>query len=216
MNRKLWMNPQEEAVSLGISVKTLRRWDKAGKLHVARTAVNHRHIGMPEIQRLQRQGEQAVRCALSARVSTFKQAQEGNLARQLERLRVAAAECEYQLVQTIAKYASSLKEKRRGMKKLLSLVEQQEVDVVLIEYPDRLVRFGFFSLQETFRWQQVRLEVLDPPGQVDPTTDLLADMLPIVTVFSGNLYAYRAHANPSRKKALPMLVSKSEQEERAA
>ena len=108
------MNPQEAAVSLGISVKTLRRWGKAGKLHVARTAGNHRRIGMAKIQRLQRQGEQAVRCALFARVSTGLQAQEGNLARQLERLRVAAAEREYQVVQTIAEYASprSLSRKR--------------------------------------------------------------------------------------------------------
>jgi putative resolvase len=117
-----------------------------------------------------------VRCALYARVSTCKQTQEGNLARQLERLRVAAAEREYQVVQTIAEYASSLNEKHRGMKNLLSLLEQQAVDMVLLEYPDRLVRFGFF----------------------------------------GKRYAYRAYANPRRKKALPMLVSKSEQEARAA
>ena len=216
MNRKLWMNPQEAAVSLGISVKTLRRWDKAGKLHVARTAGNHRRISMAEIQRLQRQGGQAVRCALYARVSTGLQAQEGNLARQLERLRVAAAEREYQVVQTIAAYAWSLGAKRRGMKKRLSLVEQQAVAVVLLDYPDRLVRFGFSSVQETFRWRQMRLEVPDPPAQVDPTTALLAAMHTIVTVFSGKRCAYRAHANPRRKKALLMLVSKSEQDERAA
>ncbi len=202
MNRKLWMHPQEAAVSLGIAVKTLRRWAKAGKLHVARTAGHQRRIGMAKIQRLQRQGEQAVRCALYARVSTA--------------LRVAAAEREYQVVQTIAAYAWSLNAKRGGMKKLLSLVEQQAGAVVLLEDPDRLVRFGFSSLQETFRWQQVRLEVLDPPAQVDPTTDLLAAVLTIVTAFSGKLYAYRADANPHRKKTLPMLVSTSEQEERAA
>jgi excisionase family DNA binding protein len=51
MNRKLWMHPQEAAVSLGIAVKTLRRWDKAGKLHVARTAGHHRRISMAKIQR---------------------------------------------------------------------------------------------------------------------------------------------------------------------
>jgi putative resolvase len=216
MNRKLWMNPQEAAVSLGVSLKTLRKWDKAGKLHVARTAGHHRRIGMAEIQRLQRRGEQAVRCALYARVSTGLQAQEANSARQLERLRVAAAEREYQVVQTIAEYAWSLNEQRRGMKKRLSLVGQQAVDLVLREAPDRLVRFGFASLQETYRWQQVHLEVLDPPAQVDPSTDLLAALLTIVTVFSRKGYAYRAHANPCRKKALPMLVSTSEQEERAA
>jgi putative resolvase len=204
MNRKLWMHLQEAAVSLGISLKTLRRWDKTGKLRVARTAGNQRRISMAEIQHLQRQGEQAVRYALYARVTTGLQAQEGNLARQLERLRVSAAEREYQVVQTIAAYAWSLNEKRRGMKKRLSLVEQQAVDVVLIEDPDRLVRFGFSFWQETFRWQQV-----------DPINDLLAAMLTIVTVFSRKGYAYRAHANPRPKKALPMLVSKSVQEERA-
>lgn len=73
------MNPQEAAAALGISVKTLRRWDKAGKLHAARTAGNHRRIGMAESNRIQRQREQAVRCTLYARVSTFKQAQEGAL-----------------------------------------------------------------------------------------------------------------------------------------
>ena len=64
------------------------------------------------------------------------------------------------------------------------------------------MRFGFDSLQETFRWHQVRVEVLDPPERTDPTTELLADMLTIVTVFSGKLYAYRAHANPCRKASV--------------
>ncbi len=127
-------------MSLGIAVKTLRRWDKAGKLHGARTAGHHRRISMAKIQRLQRQGEQAVRCALYARVSTGLQTQEGNLARQLERLRVAAATREHQMVQTIAEYASSLNARRRGMQKRLSLVEQQAVAVVLLEDPDRLVK----------------------------------------------------------------------------
>ncbi len=33
------------------------------------------------------------------------------------------------------------------MKKLLTLVREQAVDVVLIEYPDQLVRFGFSYLE---------------------------------------------------------------------
>src|SRR3989442_14569362 len=136
MNCKQWRNPQEAAISLGISVRTLRRWGKAGKLHTVRTAGNHQRIALTEIQRL-RGKDAAVRCPLYAQVSSFKQAREGNLARQLERLRVAATERGYQVVQAIAEHASSLNEKRRGMKKLLSLVEQQALDVILIEYPDR-------------------------------------------------------------------------------
>src|SRR6266699_6154308 len=112
-----WMNPQEAAASLGISVKTLRRWDKAGKLHAAQTVGKHRRIARSEIQRLQGQRDAVGCCALYARLSISKQVQEGNLARQLERLRIAAAQCGYQVVQAITECASSLNEKRRGMHK---------------------------------------------------------------------------------------------------
>ena len=48
------------------------------------------------------------------------------------------------------------------MRKLLTLIKEQAVEVILIEYPDRLVRFGFSYLEEALSWQGVRLEVLDP------------------------------------------------------
>jgi predicted site-specific integrase-resolvase len=41
------------------------------------------------------------------------------------------------------------------VKKLLNLVEEQAVEVALIEYPDRLVRFGLSYLEQAFRWKGV-------------------------------------------------------------
>ena len=96
------------------------------------------------------------------------------------------------MVALIAEQASGLNEKRKGMKRLLHLIDHQEIDVVLIEYPDRLVRFGFGYLEETFRWKQVRIEGVDPPQVQTPTEELVADLLSIVTVFSGRLYGSRA------------------------
>jgi putative resolvase len=66
------------------------------------------------------------------------------------------------------------------------------MDVVLIEYPNRLVHFGFGYLEQAFGWKDVRLEVLDPPKQQEPTEELIQDMLTIVTVFAGRLYGHRA------------------------
>ena len=62
------------------------------------------------------------------------QEQEGNLTRQVERLQQVASERGYQVVALIAEQASSLNERRRGMKRLLHLIDQQEIDVVLIVY----------------------------------------------------------------------------------
>src|SRR5215470_10442571 len=193
MKNKRLLHPKVAAEELGISIRTLIRWDQAGKLRTVRTVGNQRRIPVEEIFRLRRQGTpQAPRCALYARVSSVRQEQDGNLARQTQRLKEAAQARGYEVVAVITEQASSLNERRRGMKKLMALVGEQAVDVVLIEYPDRLVRFGFRYLDQAFQWQHVRLEVLDQPQAQEPTEELLRDMLTIVTVFAGRLYGQRA------------------------
>jgi molybdopterin-binding protein len=42
----------EAARALGISLDTLRRWDKAGRIEVARDSANHRVVAAAEIERL--------------------------------------------------------------------------------------------------------------------------------------------------------------------
>jgi len=204
MKNKRLLSPKEAAAELGISVKTIHRWDEAGKLHTHRTAGNQRRVPVEEISRLRRQGkgeQGAERCALYARVSSVRQEQDGNLARQTGRLQEAARARGYEVVAVISEQASSLNEKRKGMKKLLQLVEERAISVVLIEYPDRLVRFSFGYLEEAFSWQGVRLEVLDPPKQLEPTEELVQDLLTIVTVFAGRLYGHRAKGVRARVKA---------------
>ncbi|HEY1538940.1 MAG TPA: TOBE domain-containing protein [Solirubrobacteraceae bacterium] len=43
----------EAAKLIGVSVDTLRRWDRAGKLHTTRDSGNRRRVPPSEIQRLQ-------------------------------------------------------------------------------------------------------------------------------------------------------------------
>jgi putative resolvase len=180
MKNKRLLHPKEAADELGVSTKTIHRWDEAGKLHTVRTVGNQRRIPIEEIVRLRRQRERVVeRCVLYARVSSVRQGQDENLARQTARLREAASTRGYEVVQVITEQASSLNEKRKGMKRLLSLVGEQAVDVVLIESPDRLVRFNFGYLEQAFSWKDVRLEVLDPPKQQEPTEELIEALHPL-------------------------------------
>ena len=192
MKKKEFLSAGEAARALGVSVKTIQRWDKAGLLPAIRTATNQRRIPVDVIERIRKTRGPMLRCAIYARVSSAKQEHEGNLTRQVERLQHVAQERGYQVVSLIAKQASCLNEKRTGMKKLLALIDQQAIDVVLIEYSDRLVRFGFGYLEEAFGWKQVRLEVVEPPKVQTPTEELVRDLLTIVTVFSGRLDGQRA------------------------
>jgi putative resolvase len=192
MKKKEFLSAGEAARALGVSVKTIQRWDKAGLLPVIRTATNQRRIPVDTVQQLLKGQGKALRCAIYARVSSAKQEQEGNLTRQAERLQSVAQERSYEMVALIQEQASGLNEKRKGLKKLFDLIDHQEIDLVLIEDPDRLVRFGYGYLEETFRWKQVRIEVVEPPKVQTPTEELVADVLSIVTVFSGRLYGSRA------------------------
>jgi putative resolvase len=192
MKKKEFLSAGEAAHLLGVSVKTIQRWDKAGLLPVVRTATNQRRIPMDAIHHLLNTPGKAPRCAIYARVSSAKQEQEGNLLRQVERLEQVARERGYQVVALLQEQASGLNEKRTGLKRLFQLIDHQEIDLVLIEYPDRLVRFGYGYLEETFRWRKVRIEVVEPPKVGTPTEELVQDLLSIVTVFSGRLYGSRA------------------------
>jgi len=192
MKKKEYLSAGEAARVLGVSVKTIQRWDKAGLLPVIRTATNQRRIPVDAIHQLLNAPGKSLRCAIYARVSSAKQEQEGHLTRQVERLQQVASERDYQVVARIQEQASGLNEKRKGLKRLFHLIDQQEIDLVLIEYPDRLVRFGYDYLEETFRWKQVRIEAVESPKAQTPTEELVQDLLSIVTVFSGRFYGSRA------------------------
>ncbi len=87
MKNKRLLHPKQAAYELGVSTKTIHRWDEDGKLRTVRTIGNQRQIPIEEIWRLRTPGKRAERCVLYARVSSVRQEQDGNLARQTARLR---------------------------------------------------------------------------------------------------------------------------------
>src|SRR5260370_42525790 len=91
MKNKRSLSPKEAASALGISIRTLYRWEEAGNLSTVRTVGHQRRIPIAEIARLRRQGKPgAERCVLYARGASVRQEQDGNLTRQTERIREAS------------------------------------------------------------------------------------------------------------------------------
>ena len=70
----------EAASRLGLTVTTLQRWDRAGKLRVVRTFGGKRRVPLSEVQRLMGEREQR-EVVLYARVSSHGQKED--LERQL-------------------------------------------------------------------------------------------------------------------------------------
>ncbi|MDA8336758.1 MAG: IS607 family transposase [Peptococcaceae bacterium] len=186
-------SPAEAAKRLGVCTKTIHRWDKAGRIKTICTATNQRRISGTEIKRLLRlQGGERLRCVVYARVSSQKQAAAGNLERQRERLVNAAQAQGYELVSVITEQSSGLNENRRGLRRLFRLVSKDQGDVVMVEFKDRLARFGYAYIQEALRFHGVEIELLEQQETRDATREMVQDMLAIVAVFAAKLYGARS------------------------
>ncbi len=64
MKKKEFLSAGEAARALGVSVKTIHLWDKAGLLPVIRTATNERRIPAAAIDHLLKGQGKVLRCAI--------------------------------------------------------------------------------------------------------------------------------------------------------
>lgn len=186
----------EAARRLGVHPNRLRAWERQGLLKPVRLPSGHRRYRAGDIERIlagggPQQPAEPVRVVLYARVSTKKQADAGNLVRQLERLREYAAQRGYEVVAEYSDVASGLNQNRRGLERVLQAAERGEFSRLIIEYPDRLARFGLAYLERHLKHCGVAIEVSAQKEPEDAHTELVQDLLAIVTSFSARLYGAR-------------------------
>lgn len=74
---------------------------------------------------------------------------------------------------------------------MIQAAEQKQIQLLLIEYPDRLARFGYEYLVDLFRVLGVTVIVTSVQEPDDAHTELVKDLLAIVTSFSARLYGAR-------------------------
>ena len=80
--------------------------------------------------------------------------------------------------------------------KLLNLLSDSEVQIILVEHRDRLMRFGSEYVEATLASQGRRLLIADPQELKD---DLVQDMIEILTSFCARLYGRRSAKNKAKK-----------------
>lgn len=188
------LTSHQAAKLLNVWPHTIRRWEKEEKLKPLRTPGGHRRYKESQIMALI--GEEANetglrRCAVYARVSTAKQAEAGKLQRQKERLITYAVEKDYQVKAIHAEIASGLNENRRELAKLAKTATKDEIDVIIIEYKDRLARFGYKYLEQYFRSYGIEINIVELDEEKSPQEEWVEDMIAIVTRFSARIYGKR-------------------------
>ena len=149
---------------IGVCKKSLYRWERSGKIQPAfRTAGNHRRYDRRVILVLIRQwggdgegngddevsrNDNLANAAIYARVSSTRQKQSGDLDRQASTL---ASYCEgrgFRVSRVYSDVGSGINDGRRGLLKLLKDVARGYHDAVVVNYQDRLSRFGVNVIRE--------------------------------------------------------------------
>lgn len=174
---------------LGVSVVTLRRWNKLGKLISFRTFGNHRRFNINDILDIINPSRNKLHVAY-ARVSSHDQKKD--LETQCKRLELIIKHNEHKML--ISDLGSGLNYNKNGLKNI-NLITSQQVHTLYLTHKDRLLRFGselIFSLCKKFGTKVVITDAV-------PTTtfeqELVQDVIELMTIFSAKLYGKRSHNN---------------------
>jgi predicted site-specific integrase-resolvase len=173
---------------LGLSVVTLRRWEKEGKLSSnSRTFGNHRRYDAIRIQRLFCR-DKLTSIVGYARVSSHDQ--KNDLERQAETLKTV-----YPNATLIKDLGSGLNFNKKGLKTLLSMILNQEIDTLVLTHKDRLLRFGSELIFKLCKHFDIRVVILNQQNTQNFEETLSQDVIELMTVFCARLYGSRSYKN---------------------
>lgn len=96
----------------------------------------------------------------------------------------------------ISDIGSGINYKKKGLKELIKLISQNQVDKVVVLYKDRLLRFGYELVEYIASLYNCEIEIIDNTEKSEQQ-ELVEDLVQIITVFSCRLQSKRA--NKARK-----------------
>lgn len=145
------------------------------------------------VENIEKNDDTPTKAALYARVSTRKQ--KDHLISQLERLREYSLSKGYVVSKETTEIASGMNENRA---KLISLLKDPSWNVLVVEYKDRLARFGTKWIEMVADTQGRRIEYINivEPGDNE---SLVEDITSILSSFIGRMYGKRGSKNKAEK-----------------
>ncbi len=183
-----YISTQEACELYKVSISTLRKWDREGKIDTFRTPGKQRRYSTQLFSKNTINTQSVTKISNSDITNVQKQKicycrvssshQKNDLQRQKEFLQSKYPD--YRIVQDIG---SGINWKRGGLKTILELAMQNKLDTVVVAHKDRLCRFAFELVHWILESNNVKLVVLDK-SVCSTEQELAEDLLSIIHVFS--------------------------------
>lgn len=191
-------NAAQFAKLAGVSVKTLQRWDREGRLKPAARTPGNRRLYTPEQlnQVLNRVSKSKQVTIAYLRVSS--QGQKPDLSNQRAALEQFCIARGIAVDEWISEIGGGLNFKRPKFSDLVDRIVRSELSTLVIAHKDRLARFGYELLAHLCETQGCQIVVLNTES-LSPEQELVQDLMTIVHCFSSRLYGLRNYRKAIQK-----------------
>ena len=174
----------EAALFDGVSVPTMKRWDKGGKLKpTTRTFGNHRRYQLTNENKLK---------VGYARVSSYDQRND-----LITQAKFLAPYCDM----VLKDLGSGLNCKKPQLKKLISMLLNKQIKELHLSHKDRLLRFGHELVFQLCKWSGAAVIIHNEEQVISFEEELCKDVITLMIVFSARLYGKRSHTNKKQTSA---------------
>lgn len=191
--------PHEFAKKLGVTVKTLQRWDNSGKLPAKRTVSNYRYYTDDDLriakglQPLESKKKVVVYC----RVSSNNQKSE--LLNQVNAMEIFCGAKGLSIDELVREVGGGLNFKRKKFLNLMFSILKGEIKTVVVAHKDRLCRFAFEFIEELALSYGCEIIVANQES-LSPQQELVEDLMAIIHCFSCRLYGLRSYSTELKNK----------------
>jgi len=194
---------KEVASLVGVTYKTLHRWDEDGTLPSIRVTKGTRRYDSDVVEKFLGQYNPVPiknrPCCIYVRVSSHEQKAKGDLERQRNRMVEYCVKQGYKVEHILEDVGSGLSGTRPKLQKLFKLVVEKQISKVIIEHKDRLTRFQFNVFEEFFGAFDVKIEYVDDGENLPYEQEFARDIMALISSFSGKFYGKRSGDRRKKK-----------------
>jgi len=180
----------EFAKELGLSVKTIQRWDRSGKLKpIARTPSNRRLYTSDQLDGLLNKKRIIKRSVVVyARVSS--NGQKPDLENQVKALELFCQSKGLCVDEWISEVGGGLNFRRKKFLGIVDRICSGDIETIVLAHKDRLARFGFELLSHLCEKNNCQILILNTES-LSPEQEMVQDLMTITHCFSSRLYGLR-------------------------
>ncbi|MFI3283448.1 MAG: IS607 family transposase [Erysipelotrichaceae bacterium] len=189
----------EFAELIGVTITTIQRWDRSGKLKAYRTPTNKRYYTHEQLQSYLGQSPAKTDSRSSiiyARVSS--RGQQDDLKNQVAFLKTFANARGVIIDEVIEDLGSGLNYNRKEWNKLLDRVLNKEISVIYITHKDRFIRFGYEWFERLCKKYNTEIVIVNNE-ELSPQEEMVQDIISILHVFSCRIYGLRKYKKKIRE-----------------